>query len=133
MQAKARQQEDRRRALNWKPDNTVEFRMFAGTCESVEVLGSMELVQGLYYFTKQAILAQLTWPAFVEWAERPENIKGMRHFLKYAVKQEVCEKKAFHDRLELPPEVRQGKGADVKKYIKNTRFLAATQGELLCA
>jgi hypothetical protein len=89
---------DRYSALNWQKGPTVEFRMFQSALDYTVLMGSLELVRGLYSFTRDMPMRDMTWAKFFEWAEQPANISDMRDFLAYAAARKMIEFKAFHKR-----------------------------------
>lgn len=87
---------DRYRALNWQKGHTVEFRMFKGTMDPKVIIARLELVRGLYAFTGQQNTSCMTWPCFIAWAEKPENICDMRAFLTWASKDGIIPVKDYY-------------------------------------
>jgi hypothetical protein len=89
---------DRYSALNWQKGPTVEFRMCQSALDYTVLMGSLELVRGLYSFTRDMPMRSMNWPEFFTWAEQPANISDMRDFLAYAAARKMIEAKAFHKR-----------------------------------
>jgi hypothetical protein len=72
--------------------------LFQSSLDYTEVVGSLELVRGLYSFTRDMPMRLMNWAEFFTWAEQPANIGAMRVFLEYSAKIGLCEAKAFHKR-----------------------------------
>jgi hypothetical protein len=98
---------DRYSAINWQKTPTVEFRMFQASLDYTTLMGTLELVRGLYSFTRDMPMRSMNWPEFFTWAEQPANIRDMRDFLAYAAARKMIMPKAFHKRI---PGAKKAKG-----------------------
>ena len=87
---------ERYRVINWQKGQTAEFRMFQGTVDYATIIARLELVRGLYAFTKVTPITCLTWDCFFAWAEQPTNICDLRGFLTWAAKKGIVTAKDFY-------------------------------------
>lgn len=80
---KARGEDSRYRAINLKPENTVEFRMFRGSLDETIILATLELLHALH-----ETLPSLGWEELREmsWENWLEKFQGYPYLRKYLEK-----------------------------------------------
>lgn len=77
--------EDRREALNFQNDNTIEFRLFKGTLRYETIMACLEFTYATWFFCRDTGITELTTPNFVDFICQPqqrEHTKFLRSYLK---------------------------------------------------
>lgn len=77
--------EDRREALNFQNDNTIEFRLFKGTLRYETIMACLEFTYATWFFCRDTGITELTTPNFIDFICQPqqrEHTKFLRAYLK---------------------------------------------------
>lgn len=77
--------EERREALNFQNEDTIEFRLFKGTLRYETIMACLEFTYATWFFTRDTGVNELTTPNFINFICRPENresTKFLRAYLK---------------------------------------------------
>jgi len=68
-------QSDRYELVNWKPEATVEFRVFRGTIRYRTIMACAEFAVAVVEYCKQASIRELDSASFLKWISRAEQHK----------------------------------------------------------
>lgn len=77
--------EDRREALNFQNDNTIEFRMFKGTLRYETIMACLEFTYATWFFCRDTGITELTTANFIDFISQPqqrEHTKFLRTYLR---------------------------------------------------
>lgn len=77
--------EERREALNFQNEDTIEFRLFKGTLRYETIMACLEFTYATWFFCRDTGVTDLTTPNFINFICRPENresTKFLRAYLK---------------------------------------------------
>lgn len=77
--------EDRREALNFQNDNTIEFRLFKGTLRYETIMACLEFTYATWFFCRDTGITELTTPNFIDFICQPqqrEHTKFLRSYLR---------------------------------------------------
>ncbi len=77
--------EDRREALNFQNDNTIEFRMFKGTLRYETIMACLEFTYATWFFCRDTGITELTTANFIDFIAQPqqrEHTKFLRTYLR---------------------------------------------------
>ena len=77
--------EERREALNFQNEDTIEFRLFKGTLRYETIMACLEFTYATWFFCRDTGVTDLTTPNFIDFICRPENresTKFLRAYLK---------------------------------------------------
>lgn len=69
-------QDERYKAINFLPKNTVELRLFRGTRKFETLMATLEFANALYWFTKEASWSKLTMDDFVAWLPTRPDVRS---------------------------------------------------------
>ena len=69
-------QDERYRAINFLPKNTVELRLFRGTRKFETLMATLEFANALYWYTKEASWSKLTMDDFVAWLPTRPDVRS---------------------------------------------------------
>lgn len=76
--------DDRYEALNFKNENTIEFRLFKGTLKYQTIMACLEFTYATWFFTRDTGMSDLTIENFIKFICKPENkcdTLNLRHYL----------------------------------------------------
>lgn len=77
--------EERREALNFQNDNTIEFRLFKGTLRYETIMACLEFTYATWFFCRETGVTELTTANFIDFIGKPQNrehTKFLRSYLK---------------------------------------------------
>jgi hypothetical protein len=77
--------EERREALNFQNEDTIEFRLFKGTLRYETIMACLEFTYATWFFTRDTGVNELTTPNFINFICQPQNrdsTKFLRAYLK---------------------------------------------------
>ncbi len=75
--------EDRREALNFQNDNTIEFRLFKGTLRYETIMACLEFTYATWFFTRDTGVNELTTPNFINFICQPQNRESTKFLRAY--------------------------------------------------
>jgi hypothetical protein len=75
--------EERREALNFQNEKTIEFRLFKGTLRYETIMACLEFTYATWFFTRDTGVTDLTTPNFINFICRPENRESTKFLRAY--------------------------------------------------
>jgi len=75
--------EERREALNFQNEKTIEFRLFKGTLRYETIMACLEFTYATWFFTRDTGVTDLTTPNFIDFICRPENRESTKFLRAY--------------------------------------------------
>jgi hypothetical protein len=75
--------EERREALNFQNEKTIEFRLFKGTLRYETIMACLEFTYATWFFTRDTGVTNLTTPNFIDFICRPENRESTKFLRAY--------------------------------------------------
>ena len=75
--------EERREALNFQNENTIEFRLFKGTLRYETIMACLEFTYATWFFTRDTGVNELTTPNFINFICQPQNRESTKFLRAY--------------------------------------------------